>query len=172
MKSSINPEGLNLTGTLSYDKNFKLSIDPTKASTIDNQLQFTYRGPYRSLDTESWQINVPSTGGNGAVFSGNTPTGVFKSKFSGAGNLVGYDSYMFPRRAKMELKANVQHMSIGNESNPFSDTFSLNELLVSGETSYMYGCSKRMSEFDEFSKEGIQSCNVTAKIEILAMLLI
>ena len=33
----------------------------------------------------------------------------------------------------------------------------------------MYGCSKRMSEFDEFSKEGIQSCNVTAKIEILAM---
>ena len=33
----------------------------------------------------------------------------------------------------------------------------------------MYGCSKRMSEFDEFSKEGIQSCNVTAKIEILAL---
>ena len=70
---------------------------------------------------------------------------------------------MFPRRAKMELKANVQHMSIGNESSPFSENFSLNELLVSGETSHMYGCSKRMSEFDEFSKEGIQSCNVTAK---------
>ena len=105
-KSSINPEGLNLIGTLSYNnKELFLSIDPTKASTDDNKVLYTYRGPYRSLDTAAWQIGVPASGGDGAVFSGDTPTGVFKRKFSGAGNLVGYESYMFPRRAKMDLKA-------------------------------------------------------------------
>ena len=76
---------------------------------------------------------------------------------------------MFPRFSKLDLKANVEHVSTGSSTSVFSEEFSLQNLLVSGDSNYMYGCSKRMSEFDEFSKEGIQSCNVTAKIEILAM---
>ena len=169
MKNSLNFEGSDLTGSLSYDAPIVLSSDPTKTHSGDNVISYKYRGPYRAVDTENWEIRPSSSGGSGAIFSGATPTGIFQEQFSGAGDFTGYKSYLFPRRSKLELKANVEHISLSKSADNFSTNFTLNELLVSGDTTEMYGCAKRMSEFDEFSLEGIHSCNVTAKIEIIAL---
>jgi hypothetical protein len=170
MMNSLTEGGGLTNSNLSYDSTIELHIDPTlEDSDGSNKLDYKYRGPYRSLDTSEWEIQVPSTGENGAVFSGQIPTGVFQEKFSGNDDYTGYKSYLFPRRGLLELRANVQHMSLASGSESFDDNFALEELLVSGDSSYMYGCNIRMSEFDEFSREGIQSCNITAKIEIVVL---
>ena len=42
-------------------------------------------------------------------------------------------------------------------------------LIISGETDSMYGCNIRASNYDKYSNEGIHSCNITATIEIIAV---
>ena len=64
----------------------------------------------------------------------------------------------------MDLSGEVQHLSASTTWGPVEKQ----ELIISGETGSMYGCNIRVSNYDRYSNEGINSCNITATIEILA----
>lgn len=128
---------------------------------------YQYRGPFRALSTSLWEIK------GDAVFSevdvDNQGTGIFQQTLNTSGPLPvmadgGYNSFLFPRAGRLELSSNVEHFS--SSQDPFGERV-MTSLLSSGETDYVDGCNIRMMNQDSFSNEGISSCNVTAKIEIL-----
>lgn len=133
---------------------------------------YTYNGPYRGINRSEWEISESAVLSDISV-AGTSPTGLFQSLVTGgpAGipgdvNLfaeAGIKSFMFPRFGKMDLQAGVEYF--GN-TDPVG-VRALTSLVSSGETSYMDGCSKRVSNYDEFTNEGISSCNVTATIELV-----
>lgn len=124
--------------------------------------RYRYRGPFRALNTSSWEIK------GAAAFSEDT--GVFRdslNNISGPLSLSadgGFGSYLFPRGGRLELSSNTEHFS--NADRPFGEK-TLSVLLSSGETDFVDGCNIRMMNRDDYSGEGISACNVTAKIEIL-----
>jgi hypothetical protein len=120
---------------------------------------YTYRGPYRGIDTGAWQIT------GSAVYSdvGATvaPSGLFKKQFFG---LVGYQSLMFPRFGKLDLSAGVEYIG---STTPFVDTsYSTKFLSIAGKSDYVEGCNIRATNYDSTTQEGISSCNVTARVEL------
>ena len=79
----------------------------------------------------------------------------------------GYDSLLFPRRGKVEIRSGVEHISTSKVEDAPWGSMDKQLLSISGDSGYMYGCNIRAQNYDSFTNEGIQSCNVTAKIEIL-----
>jgi len=136
--------------------------------TFSDATTYNYRGPYRGLSVESWQIS--SSALFSRVTSTTEPSGLFQYSYNNVtGNLykdyMGYESFLFPRVGKMNLVAGVEHFS---SATPFADT-TRTSLGISGDTDYMDGCNIRVSNYDENTNEGISSCNVVAKIELLTI---
>ncbi|MCY4524371.1 MAG: hypothetical protein OXB84_06500, partial [Halobacteriovoraceae bacterium] len=109
---------------------------------------------------DEWEIS------DAALFSPITAsntrgTGLFQSSFNQTAD-GGYNSFMFPRAGKMELRFGISHFS---STLPFEPRV-LQSLPASGETDYMDGCNFRMSYRDTLFNESISSCNVTASIEL------
>lgn len=128
--------------------------------TLENS--YTYRGPFKAIGVDAWKI------GGQAIFSlppsREQPTGIFRHSLGGSGDVnLGYESFLFPRAVKMDLKEGMEHMA---SSEPFSPR-TLRTTGLSGETEFMDGCSGRMRSYNREENEDISSCNVTATIEIL-----
>lgn len=124
--------------------------------------EYVYRGPFRPLSVQSWQIR------GDAVFS---PYGIFKETlnddavYSSIDRIEGgYESLMFPRAGRLDLSSNIEHFS--NDNEPFG-VRTKDFLFTSGETGFVDGCNIRVMNTNPQTNEGISSCNVTAMIEVL-----
>ncbi|OFZ22137.1 MAG: hypothetical protein A2202_05115 [Bdellovibrionales bacterium RIFOXYA1_FULL_36_14] len=134
--------------------------------TFPNNAVYEYRGPYRAINPKDWEIK-----GNalwGSVSSSQSASSLFTSSFGNAtGDLfkdyVGYGAFLFPRVGNLNLASNVDHFSSETPLSVRSKT----SLLSGGDTDYVDGCNVRMLEYNSYANEGIVSCNVTAKIEII-----
>lgn len=117
-------------------------------------LSQTYRGPYRSINDNDWQITQD------AVY--NATYGLFEVRSSFVGSITGYRSLLFPRAGKLSLSQGVNYLGsvdrIGARSKMVSNS--------SGTSNYVDGCNLRVMNYDPASNEGIGSCNVNASIEI------
>ena len=160
LPDSLDPTGIDLSGiNTMFNTNIMSSDGKIHINTpiqTNGALTYNYNGPYQSINLINWQV------GGDAIFG---PTGVFGNSFSTVADPnFGYSSYLFPRAGKMELQSGIQYL--GSED-PFADR-SLTQLFSSGPTNWMDGCNIRMSNYDPTTNEGISSCNLTARVEIVA----
>jgi len=118
---------------------------------------YYYRGPYRSIDEDNWQIT-----GSALWHSSN---GLFELATPFAGYVTGYHSLMFPRSGTLSLSSGVYYLGS-------TDRFGARSPLVAnstGTSSIVDGCSIRVMNYDSSSNEGIGSCNVDSSIEVFYM---
>jgi len=131
--------------------------------TMESGTQYTYRGPFRPIGQSNWEIKGDAlfTEVNASVEG----TGLFQLK-QGLGNVdSGYRSFLFPRTAKLDLKAGVQYFG----SSAPMDTKSLKSLITSGRSEFMDGCNLRVATYDSIRGEDISSCNITATLELITI---
>lgn len=141
----------SLTGSMTYDKTVAI-----------NAVNYLYRGPFRFIGQSSWEIS--SSALVSLVNAATAPTGLFQVQAGTAPNLMYYRSFLFPRAGKMTLKSSVGFFG---DSDPFAATRTLDTLVTSGASTWMNGCSLRVSNYDTYTSEGLASCNVSATIELL-----
>lgn len=138
-----------------------LTYDATEV-TIDSK-DYKYKGPFRSYNYDEWEIK------GSALFSSvatgtPTPTGLFQYSLNGTTESdTGYRSFLYPRSGKMKLNANIDYFG---SNGPF-DTKGITRLTSQGDSIWMDGCNIRVSEIDPNTQEGISSCNVTARIDVI-----
>jgi hypothetical protein len=145
--------GINAIFNTALDEGTDMTIGRVIATS--GPLYYHYNGPYQSINLSNWQLS------GSAVFGDN---GIFKKSFSSPNDVnYGYESLLFPRVGQKSLNASVEYL--GSE-NPFDLKTKLS-LSSSGDSKWMDGCNIRVSNYDSTSNEGIQSCNVTARIEVL-----
>lgn len=134
--------------------------------------EYFYRGPYRLVDMFSWQFKFGKLDGPKRLFrEGNWVDYDFTvggplpddNQTFPVMNKLYFKSYLFPLATKLELAANVAHLS----SNDPDTTRSENLLPVAGETLWMDGSNARANSRN-YDLEHIGSCNVSASIEIIA----
>jgi hypothetical protein len=119
---------------------------------------YNYRGPYRSIDDDSWQIS------SSAVY--NSTFGLFELQSPLTSMTTGFHSFLFPRAGKIGLSQGVNYLGsatdrIGARAPMTSDS--------TGTTQYVDGCNLRVQNYDPSSNEGINSCNVDSTIEVFYM---
>lgn len=119
---------------------------------------YYYRGPYRSIDDDSWQIT------SSAVY--NSTYGLFELQSPLPSMTTGFHSFLFPRAGKIGLSQGVSYLGsaadrIGARSPMTADS--------TGTTQYVDGCNLRVQNYDPASNEGIGSCNVDSSIEVFYM---
>jgi len=142
-----------------------------------NEENYFFNGPYRAIGEDRWEIKSTTGQTSSAIFFpppalgsenyDNYPSGIFKYNGNSTSPLdpqTGFGSFLFPRRGRMEISSEVEHLS----SSTTWGNIAKDSLVISGETEMMYGCNMRVSNYDKYSNEGIQSCNITATIEIIA----
>jgi hypothetical protein len=151
------------------------------AVTLDddegNEENYFFNGPFRAIGEDTWEIKSASSGTSSALFFptpavgsdnyDNYPAGIFSyngNSTSPYDPQTGFASFLFPRRGTMEISSEVEHLS----SSSTWGEISKESLIISGETESMYGCNKRVSNYDKYSNEGIHNCNISATIEIIA----
>lgn len=141
--------------------------------------QYFYRGPYRLVNRPNWQFAFPynQLHGKNRLFKENSyvaypnfSTDPLPDDYPLSGSTpqeqtrIYYNSYMFPLATKMDLTANVAHLA---SNDPYAVKTEQN-LSVAGKTLWMDGANAR-AQSRNTDLEHIGSCNVAAKIEILAM---
>lgn len=129
--------------------------------TLEGDHKYLYQGPFRSIGPESWGIKgkaliYPSSSTHQAV-------GLFQNSYNPGDPNSGFTSMMFPRAGKIGLKANTEYW--GSEA-PLG-VRTLQKTATGGSSLFMDGSNLRMKNFNEFTNEGISSCNVTATIELI-----
>ena len=162
-------QSLNTTLPSGVSNGSKVDIGGNFCGDVPGEDCYTYRGPYRSIDENAWQITGPgifSDVGTAANLADGTPytikaTGLFKKSFFG---LIGYESLMFPRFGKLDLGAGVEYIG---STTPFTvGSYSPKFLSIAGKTDYVEGCNIRATNYDSNTQEGISSCNVSARVEL------
>ncbi|WP_127715730.1 hypothetical protein [Halobacteriovorax sp. HLS] len=159
MTASMVEQTLNTTFTSGLAAGSKLDTNGGICGDVAGESCYTFYGPYRNIDSSSWQIT------GSAIYSDVSatvaPTGLFKKSFLGT---AGYESLMFPRFGKLDLNAGIEYIG---STTPFDGTsFSPAFLSIAGETDYVEGCNIRATNYDSNTQEGISSCNVTARVEL------
>lgn len=122
---------------------------------IDGE-NYIYEGAFLPINSGNWQISGDALFGE---------TGLFDMPVPAAINLdYGYNSLLFPRNTKLDLSSGVEHLS---SAAPFSAK-SVQSLNADGESEYMEGCNLRVASVNP-AGEHPGSCNVSAKIELIAL---
>lgn len=175
LPDSVNREiieqALNTTLGSGVSNGSQVDLNGDFCGDVPGESCYTYRGPYRAIDSGAWQITgagiLSDVGAAGLTTDGTAYTvkaaGLFKKSFSG---LAGYQSLMFPRFGKLDLSAGVEYIG---STTPFIDTitsYTTRFLSIAGETDYVEGCNIRATNYDSNTQEGISSCNVTARVEL------
>ena len=157
-KNSVNDLfGLSLTS---------LNIDDRIFAGLSNS--GIYRGPYRSINEDAWQIT------GDARF--NVTSGLFQ--VTALPQTTGYRSLLFPRAGKLSLSQGVVYMGSAthnlnyNPQNlpPIPQARIKSTSDSTGVSNYVDGCNIRALNFNPSTNEGISSCNVNASIEVFYML--
>jgi hypothetical protein len=122
-----------------------------------NNTNYLYRGPYRLVNSSQWHFKFPELDGRNRLFKqGSWVNGPGDTK-------IYYNSYLFPLATKLDLQANVVHLS----SETVEGTRTENILSVAGKTNWMDGSNARAISRNG-DLEHIGSCNTTSTIEIIA----
>jgi hypothetical protein len=148
----------NISDKLGYGENI----------TFENGETLEYQGPFQAIgydvssNNNSWEIKD-----NALIYPGddnNQALGLFQKSYILSDPNSGYISMMFPRAGKLTLKANTEYF--GSEK-PF-EVRNLQKMQANGASLFMDGANLRMKNYNQFSNEGISSCNVTASIEVIS----
>lgn len=122
-----------------------------------NGMNYYYRGPYRLVNSAEWEYKFTQLDGKNGLFKTD-------SWVNGpGGNKIYYNSLLFPLATKMDLQANVAHLS----SDAVYGSRTENSLAIAGMSKWMDGANARASSRNS-DLEHIGSCNVSASIEIIA----
>lgn len=146
--------------TNAANHNFKISDSPF---TLDfsshniNSANYFYQGPYRLVNRAEWEFRFPDLVGSKRLFRNS------RDFTSSGGPLLHFGSYLFPLATKLNLGANIPHLSSTNWNEPRSMT----TLSAAGTTLWMDGSNARANSKNT-DLEHVGSCNVSATIEILA----
>ncbi len=127
-----------------------------------NNVDYYYRGPYRLVNTAEWQAKYDDLAGPNKLFREKLPF----SASSGPAlerPFIYFGSYMFPLATQLNLSANVPHLSSDTWNGERGET----TLSVAGKTQWMDGSNAR-AQSKNSNLEHVGSCNVVAKIEIIA----
>jgi len=140
--------------------------------TIDG-VPYKYEGPYRALNTGSWEISASAVKGQYGVYTGmlfDDPVASAVSPISIPGTIdeaelsSGYGSKLFPLYSKFSLINGTEYMGA---STPNAEKI-MYTMTSNGDTEWMDGCSERATTVHQITGEHVGSCNVTATIEIIA----
>ncbi len=143
----------DLKASYVYDDSTSLTFNDSTATSIDG-IGYFYLGPYRSLNTTSWEIE------SSAVTSAY---GVFGNLFSNDLQL-GYQSKLFPLYVQYNLNKDIEYLG----ASIADDDKNLETMSANGDSLFLDGCNERVRTIDDITGEHIGSCNVTATIEIVA----
>ena len=135
---------------------------------------YTYHGPYRPVAINDWEIThqamVSDNGLFKALADNSTGEGKYdcltSTKSSGCANR-GIKSLLFPRASRIDIREGVVHYSSPTPNPPRGGRIA-DRLPSAGMSEYMDGVNLRVMGYDDFTNEGIGSCNVTALIKVLA----
>ncbi len=156
------PDSANLS-TLNAVLGLSLAAFPSLGTDIGIG---TFQGPFYSVNEDNWEIS------GAALFSevtaANSGTGLFQQSYSASTTdpSTGYKSFLFPRGGTMSLASGIEYIGTADSGLPH-DSKSIQSLSSNGDTNYMDGCNFRVNGLNPHTGEGISSCNVTAKIEII-----
>lgn len=165
---SIPPVPVNSTDS----KDIKFTNDWTARTILGSS--YFYRGPYRLVDSFNWQFSFDQRlDGPKRLFR----EGSWVDYNIAAGgplpdddqnfpvmNKIYFKSYLFPLATKLNLTANVAHLSSPDPDGARSE---LPPLSVAGETLWMDGSNARANSRN-YDLEHVGSCNVSATMEIIA----
>ncbi len=136
--------------------------------------RYVYRGPYRLVNLANWefQFRYDQLHGTKRLFRENswvsypnylTDPLADDSVTAPIQNRLYYNSYLFPLATKLDLTANVSHLSSTDADGIRGDQI----LSVSGKTQWMDGSNAR-AQSRNFDLEHVGSCNVSATLEVIA----
>lgn len=139
----------------------------TLTSRTINGNTYEYQGPYRLTSTSSWAISADSSSTTNAMFG---VYGLFSSKQNLIGNGLSNDPYMynsklFPLATKFNLLKDTEYLGALAPDGIKDLTF----MTANGESQWMDGCNARATSVDTMTGESVGSCNVTSKVEIIAI---
>jgi hypothetical protein len=173
---SLTQVTLGATGVYSSDTNTQklnkcLQDDGTAPSDISgaivfnsifnfNSTNYVFQGPYRALNTSLWDISGSAMT---ATDTSGRPVGLFEAIISGSDPNYGKKSLLFPRYGKLPLRKSLEYRG---STTPDGVKNILPGLTADGTSEWMDGCNVRVSNYDEYTNEGIGSCNVTATVEV------
>jgi hypothetical protein len=141
---------------------------------------YTYNGPFRTSDRNGWEISGDALFSD--VSSGEAATGLFQYALNNAPtptpsdpNLKaqgGVKSFLFPRSGRLDLSSGIQYIGFTDLTDPLGTTNgnasrTVQEMISSGDSDFVDGCSIRKMFRDRSTGEGISSCNVTATIDLI-----
>ncbi|MBF0299120.1 MAG: hypothetical protein HQK51_10395 [Oligoflexia bacterium] len=125
------------------------------------------------LSLNSWSLPKDKAVGTYGVFKKTLPADLSANHNDVT---MGIFSLMFPRAGKISLDKGVRYIggdypfSMDASATPTPGTLrSVSEISSAGEGNWMDGCNIRVSHLDENSNEAINSCNVTATIDLIAI---
>lgn len=152
LSSVLNANGIGANGAL---------VSINDVITMPSGKTYVYQGPFRTVGESTWNIS------SNALFSEvnltNGPSGLFQKTYTAGMATHGYQSFLFPRAGKLDLRSGVEYFGSTSPMGPRN----LTKLITSGKSEYMNGCNIRVSTYDNVSSEGISSCNITASIELI-----
>jgi len=155
LKGVLNAESVG-SGSSQLSYNDKVVLKEGEVEKV-----YFYQGPFRAFNAENWQIEDQAI-----TYESSTEhqaVGIYQKNYIASGDQnAGYISLLFPRPGRMTLKSNTQYWG---SDRVLGERF-LQTLISSGETPYMDGCNLRANNQNNFSNEGLSSCNVTASIEV------
>lgn len=133
---------------------------------------YYYRGPYRLVNSLEWQFKFTQLDGEKRLFRSESwvdyPLYLSSplpddNQITPVQDKIYYNSYLFPLATKLNLQANVPHLS----SNDVIGLRSQQTLSTAGKTMWMDGANAR-AQSKNGDLEHIGSCNVSASMEIIA----
>lgn len=130
---------------------------------------YYYQGPYQATNLNEWQISNAALLGEYGVFGDFLKLNTGPDVGPVIDNMelqFGIQSKLFPLQTRMELGKDVEYMGSavpGGEKE-------LKTMGSNGESQWMDGCNARVSTMlNDYNGEHVGACNVTAKIEIIAV---
>ena len=140
--------------------------DPGPVVFTIGQDEYRYRGPYEARNTASWQIKGGAI--TGADSEGNY-WGLFEQLAHPLAPSSGFYSLKFPRAGRLPVRDSIQY--VGENTIPTVSKHPTRGFNIGvSETKMsqlMDGCNLRVAHLNSVSHEGIDSCNVTALIELV-----
>ncbi len=141
-----------------FKTNFSGAIDrfdfypyADESFTTLSPLQYTYMGPFRSINLSEWELSGDAITSSGqGLFENCTASGICTG------------SYLFPRQGKFDQTSGYKY--VFGSSDRFLSTRSYAS--VSPLSQYVDGCNIRVQNYNSTTGLGIGSCNVTATIEL------
>lgn len=121
-----------------------------------------YKGPYRPINQDSWQISSSAIFGSATTDSVTSYTGLFAVTGNSTDSTTWYRSLLFPREGTVSINSGVNYVGATTK-------FSSKGILSSdstGTSKYIDGCSIRAQYYDSSTNEGIGSCTVNATMEV------